>query len=522
MTKGQRPLSGDFIQMDGGQDNLPFSEFLRELKIRMQLVFRKQQTSDIFTIRRGIPAGVLTDVMELNPLSVSIPVEYGGRGGHIEEILAMLAAASYESLALSLTLGINSGLFLQPLAKYAPEAAKVTIFNRFLNDSCMGGLMITEPDFGTDALNMQTMFTSDGDSYHIRGTKHWAGLTGFANYWLLTAREMAGNGELKRDIDFFICDVAQPGQQIVVDEFFDNLGLHQIPYGRNLIDVHIPASHRLVPKTTGIKLLLDLLHRSRLHFPGMALGFIQRMMDEAFDHCRQRRAGGQQLIQFDQVQQRLARLQASFTIASAMCAYSSHKAGLEHDLSASGMVANSMKSFVTDLMQEAAQSLVQVTGARAYRFSHIGGSGIVDSRPFQIFEGSNDMLYAQVAEGLVKRMKKAGERNLFGFLSHYRHTEHAAKELEDLLQFNLISALSQRKLVELGKVMSRIVSMDMVIGLYARRFRQDLIDNTLIELRHEIAGLLGSFNSSDAPRMVDDYRENSDWFTLFYQEAIHS
>ena len=514
MTRGKKSSAGEFSHSTGTNEQVPFREFLAELKIRMQKVFRDQAETDRLSLPRGIPAGVLQDIMGLNPLSVCIPHEFGGRGGHIDEILAMLSAASYESLALSLTLGINSGLFIQPVVKYARENVKGAIFSRFMSDRNMGGLMITEPGFGTDALSMQTQFMNQGDHYHIRGTKHWAGLTGSADYWLLTAREMAGNGELKRDIDFFICDTTLPGQQIIVEELFDNLGLHQIPYGRNLIDVHIPASHRLIPKTTGINLLLDLLHRSRLHFPGMALGFIHRMTDEAFDHCRQRWAGGQALIRYDQVQQRLARLQALFTIASAMCSYSSHKAGLEHDLSASGMVANSIKSFVTDLMQEAAQSLVQLSGAKAYRFSHIGGRGIIDSRPFQIFEGSNDMLYAQVGEGLVKRMKKAGIRNLFRFLRQYRHTEHASGDLKDLLQFNLITPMNQRKLVELGKVMSRIVSMDMVIALGEKGFSQYLVDNAVVEIRHEIAGLLGSFNNKDAPPIVDDYSLRSSWFDL--------
>ncbi len=514
MPTGRKPSAGELHHPQVAEEQAPYHLVLNELKATMHKVFRTPRETDRLTLPRGIPEGVLNEIMALNPLSVSIPVEFGGRGGRIDEILAMLSAASYESLALSLTLGINSGLFIQPVAKYAKEEVKGEIFNRFMNHRNMGGLMITEPDFGTDALNMQTRFTDHHGHFHLQGTKHWAGLTGAADFWLLAAREMAPGGELKRDIDFFICDTARPGQKIVVDELFDNLGLHQIPYGRNRIDVLIPASHRLVPKTTGIKLLLDLLHRSRLHFPGMALGFIQRMMDEAFEHCRQRSVGGQNLIEYDQVQQRLARLQASFTIASAMCAHSSLKAGLEHDLSASGMVANSMKSYVTDLMQEAAQSLVQLTGARAYRFNHIGGTGIVDSRPFQIFEGSNDMLYAQVAEGLVKRMKKAREHHLLSFLRHYRHTEHAANELQDLLPFSFNSQLSQRKLVELGKVITRIISMDMVISLSDKGFRQDLIDNALVELRHEISGLLGSFHMMSTPEIVDDYKDGSSWFYL--------
>ena len=45
----------------------------------------------------------------------------------------------------------------------------------------MGGLMITEPDFGSDALNMQTSNVKEGSNYHIKGTKHWQGLTGMAD-----------------------------------------------------------------------------------------------------------------------------------------------------------------------------------------------------------------------------------------------------------------------------------------------------------------------------------------------------
>lgn len=496
------------------QTHVPFDRYLEEFSTTVHRVFTEAEPADRSLLQRGIPKGVLTSVMDLNPLVVCIPEEYGGRGGRISEILALLSAASYESLALSLTLGINSGLFIQPVVKYAREEVRGPILERFMKHRSMGGLMITEPDFGSDALNMQTRFSEKDTHYHIRGMKHWAGLTGSANYWLLTARGESAGGELRRDIDFFICDVAQPGQEIVVEELFDNLGLHQIPYGRNRIDVRVPLSHRLVPKTTGIKLLLDLLHRSRLHFPGMALGFIRRMMDEAFAHCMERNVGGQKLHGFDQVQQRLSRLQAAFTTASAMCAYSSQKAGVEHDLSGSGMVANAMKSFVTDLMQESAQSLVQLTGARAYRFSHIGGTGIIDSRPFQIFEGSNDMLYAQVGEGLVKRMKQAGEPNLARFMRHYRHTEHAAAEMADLLRFSLNMQMAQRKMVELGQIVSRVIAADMVMALGSRGFSHDLIASTLSELRHEIAGLLGSFVSRDEGRMIADCAGETSWFNL--------
>ena len=151
---------------------------------------------------------------------------------------------------------------------------------------------------GSDALNMQTSFTEKNGNYHIKGKKHWAGLTGWADFWLLTARQKTPSGDLKRDIDFFVADMNAPGQQIKVEEFFDNLGLYMIPYGRNHIDVSVPGIHKLQPHTTGVKMMLDLLHRSRMQFPGLGMGFIQRMLDEAITHCKQRFVGGEKSVPF--------------------------------------------------------------------------------------------------------------------------------------------------------------------------------------------------------------------------------
>ncbi len=489
-----------------------FETFLKNLKTRMKNVFHLRSNVDQMALTRGMPPFVMREIMTAGPLSVGIPVEYGGRGGKPEETIALLAAASYESLSLSLTLGINLALFLQPVTKYAHEDVKKSIFDRFLNQQNMGGLMITEPGFGSDALNMQSSYNQHDSGYHVRGTKHWAGLTGWAEYWLLTARERSKTGELKRDIDFFICDVNNPEQQIIVEEFYQNLGLYQIPYGRNKVDVKIPHNQKLVPETTGIKMLLDILHRSRMQFPGMAMGFIKRLMDECIEHSRNRQIGGKSLSDFDQVQQRLSKLQASYTICSAMCVNSSEKIHLAQDLSANGFEANSIKSVVTDLMQDAAQSATQLFGATAYKLNHIAGRSLIDSRPFQIFEGSNDILYAQISESFVKMMKKAGEWNIFQFMTNFNLTSKSAYFLKNILNFRLDNNLKQRKMVELGQIIGRIVSHEMVIKLGEKGFRTELINNALEMLRQEITTLISGFKYYNQVQVVENYEESGSWF----------
>lgn len=491
--------------------NDSFSEFLRDFEETLKHLFHEKEDINQLSLERGLPPEVMDEIMAKVPLAVAIPKEYGGRGSIVKECLGILSAASYESLSLSLTFGINIALFLEPVAKYAQEEVKKGIFGRFLNQQNMGGLMITEPDYGSDALNMKTAYTETESGYKIKGTKHWQGLTGMADYWLIASRKQLDNGDLTRDIDFFICDVTQEKQKIVVEELYDNAGLYMIPYGLNTLDLEVPSNFKLQPETTGIKMMLDILHRSRLQFPGMGMGFITRMLDEAIVHCKNRIVGSGNLLSMDQIQYQLSRIQSAYTICSAMCARSSNISGIEHNLATEGLEANSMKAVVTDLMHESSQLLVQVSGANGYKISHIGGRGIMDSRPFQIFEGSNEMLYSQIAEIVTRSMRKQKQSHLFDFLKSFKLTSEASEFFKNEISFNLNSVLSQRKLVDLGRILGRIVCVGYVLELEYKGFNKELVENCIATVRHEVSSLVNSFQFDSITGVIEDYAEDSSW-----------
>ncbi len=466
------------------------------------------------SVQRGIPPMLIRDVLKCNPLQVFIKEQHGGLGANVNECLGMLEASSYEALPLSLMMGINGALFIQPVTRYAEEEVKKQILGRFVNEQTMGGLMITEPDYGSDALHMQTGYVKEEREYLVKGTKHWAGLTGWADYWLLTAREKKADGTLARDIDFFIHDSRNPG--VTVEEYFDNLGLYMLPYGRNKIDANVPEEHRLVSSSTGIKLMLDMLHRSRLQFPGMAMGFLRRILDDTLEHVTTRNVGGRCLFQYDQVKERVSRIQAWFTSCSAMCAYTSEHAPISKDLSGEDIPANSIKSVVTDMMQDASQSFLQLVGAKGYRLNHLAGRGIIDSRPFQIFEGSNDILYQQIAESVLKKMKKARVSSLYDYLKEYELTDRASEYLKSYTDFSINPSLIQRKQVALGKMLGYTVSLNMVIQLGERGFNSELIQNTIAILITDIRKFLMAINENDSTIPVEQLDEASNWFGFVY------
>ncbi|MFC2110949.1 acyl-CoA dehydrogenase family protein [Bacteroidota bacterium] len=499
--------------MSASQDiqQLPYNEFLNNFKRTLKSVFYERDNIEKFIQRRGFPAIVLRDIMANKPLSVVIPKEYGGRGTNVREVLGLIDAAAYESLPLALTFGINVALFLEPVAKYAQDDVKKGIFDRFLNMQNMGGLMITEPDYGSDALNMQTSNVKVGSNYHIKGIKHWQGLTGMADYWLIASRQKFESGDLGRDLDYFICDVQQKGQRIIVEEYYNNMGLYPIPYGKNIIDIQVPEQFKLIPETTGLKLMMDLLHRSRFQFPAMGIGFVRRMMDEAIKHTNTRIVGGKPLIALDQVQHLISKIQSAFTICSAMCARSSGFSSIDNDLSGSGVEANSMKAYVSDLMQASAQTLTQLCGANAYKAESIGLRGIVDSRPFRIFEGSNHMLYTQISEMVLKTMITKKTMNFSKFLANFEITKKASEHFKSILNFTLDTKIPQRKMVDLGKIISRLVSANHVVELGENGFRQDLVSNSIENIKHEVSTLVSSFKFQTNITPIEEYKESGNW-----------
>lgn len=444
-----------------------------------------------------------------HPLAAFVPAVHGGRGQQTAECLSVLEELAYTSLPLSLIAGINGALFLQPLSRYATEEVQADVYHNVINRGALGGLMITEPDFGSDALNMQTAFRRTGESYRLQGTKHWGGLTGHADYWLITARELTDEGRLGRNINFFVWDRSLGG--IEVSEYYDSLGLAEIPYGRNEIDTTVPASRRLEPLSSGVRMLLDVLHRSRLQFPGMAMGFLRRILEEARAHVTRRTVGGRPLAQYDQVTDRIAEIEAAYTTCSAMCAYTSAEAPIDRDCSSLALPANAIKSLVTDMMQEAAQSLLQLTGAAGYRRDQFAGRAIVDCRPFQIFEGSNDILYEQVAETVIKGMQRSGAAKVSEYLGELEIGRKAADRVRDLFDFSIDGSLPQRKAVSLGQALARTIGLHMVVALGERGFSRDLVERTAGVLRRSVARCLGGFHAELRTPFVHEYRADAHW-----------
>jgi len=446
-----------------------------------------------------------------DPFRIFVDKKYGGFGGDVKDGLKLLSLASYDSLQLTLVYGINWALFIQPLQKYGKEAIKNEILNKVCTEKKLGGLMITEPDYGSDALNMKTQHKNMGDHYHLKGKKHWGGLTGIADYWVLTSREVKSDGNLGRDIDFFVSDSSKENQKISVPEYYNTGGLEIITYGLNHLDLSLPTEQIFTPKSTGIKMMLDCLHRSRINFAGMGMGYIHRLMDEALAHCQERKIGNKQLIEYDKAKERLTGIQSAFTINSAMCYFASKTTQIENDLSGMGVEANCVKTLLTDIMQESAQSLVQLKGGNGYNKDNIAGRAIMDSRPFQIFEGSNDILYMQIGEAVIKKMTKAKTDNFKKFVSDECPAIAHEPCLVLMEKIILPKKGDQNNLHTLGEIYAALFSLNLLTAFELTGFNPDLIIQAKFSLAKRIKTKVTKINDPLIAELIQDYRQNADW-----------
>ncbi|MFA6109385.1 MAG: acyl-CoA dehydrogenase [Candidatus Latescibacterota bacterium] len=358
--------------------------------------------SHFSAVDRHTPYGddLLREFLLLGPLHYFIPTALGGRCDRTESYLELVESTSYWSVPLGLTLGIAGSLFLRPLAKFARPEVRDPVLREFLDSPALGGIMITEPTGGTDIFALRTAYTEEGGRLHLQGTKCWAGLTGKAGHWLVAARLQRGD-QLTKRLNLIYVPLASPG--VAVHAYFDALGLRPIPYGETRYDgTVVPSSHLVSsPGQTGLRVIYDTLFRTRLGMPAIAAGLCRRLTHEAGLRLEQRSSFGITLARYDQVRFRMETLQGLYELNHRLWRFGGAWMNAHDEVTTDYTLVNAAKVVSSEAMQAAADSALQLFASAAYKGNHLVGRAFVDSRPFQIFEGANDVLDENTYEAIL-------------------------------------------------------------------------------------------------------------------------
>jgi acyl-CoA dehydrogenase len=297
-------------------------------------------------------------------VGIVIPEKYGGGGmGMFEMILAMETLTSEScGLAGEWFLCLTSVFGGLSVLKHGNELQKDNYLPRICKgmEFCLG---LTEPDAGSNTLNIQTAAVETGDEYVINGRKTLISGADRAKGMLLVTRTTPLEKAPKRTLGLSLFLVDMPNQAVEVTP----IEKHGINYSKTcdvyITDLRVPRENLLGEKDKGWYLVLDTLNPERMSFSAAAAGLGLLAIKKAVEHAKQRKVFGAPIGSYQALQFPLAEAKAKIEAARLL----NYKAAWLYDRGLPcGAEANMAKVVAVEAGIQAVYHAMQTFGGYGY------------------------------------------------------------------------------------------------------------------------------------------------------------
>lgn len=318
-------------------------------------------------------------------------------------------ALDVRSLAIArATLAYHSGLADFAFAMQGLGSGAISLFGtarqraQYLSQVASGqsiaAFAMTEPATGSDAANISTTATRDGDDYVINGEKTYISNGQIADVITLFAR--TGEADGARGISAFILPGGTPGLEVA--ERIHAIAPH--PLARlTLTDVRLPASAMLGLPGEGFKVAMQTLTLFRVTVGAAALGFARRALDEAIAFSTSRKLGDATLADNAVTQANLAEMALAIDASAlliARAAWAQDKPEIAGD--DNRRAAAMAKLHATEAAQKVIDMAVQLHGGVGVTKGAVVESLYREIRALRIYEGASEVQRVIIARDLLK------------------------------------------------------------------------------------------------------------------------
>jgi alkylation response protein AidB-like acyl-CoA dehydrogenase len=205
-------------------------------------------------------------------------------------------------------LSVHSGLHCLTLLQWATEEQKKRWLPKLASGERVGGFGLTEPNAGSDAINIQTHARKDGDSYVLNGEKTWISLADYADQFLVIAR-LQEPGDKARHAAFIV-ERNTPG--FSSRPIKGKLGVRAGNTGQIFFDnLRVGAENRIGEDGDGFKVAMSALDHGRYTVASGAVGIIVACLEASTEYARSRKVSGEEIGRKQLVQQMIAHMAAS-------------------------------------------------------------------------------------------------------------------------------------------------------------------------------------------------------------------
>ena len=303
---------------------------------------------------------------ELGVLGITVPEKFGGSG-----MDAVAAVIVHEELAaadpgFTLAYLAHSMLFVNNFYQNASDAQRV----RYLADACsgakIGGMCMSEPSVGTDVLGTKTTATRKGDVYVLNGAKMWItngalNETELGDIFLVYART---GDKGTRALSLFLVEKGFPGFKLG-QKLKDKLGMRASTTAELVFDgCEVPVANRIGNEGDAVQHMMRNLEIERLTLAAMSLGIARRSIEIMNRYASERRAFGQPIREFGQIQSHIATSYASWMAGRSYVYQTAAHLNLEnggHRIDSDGV-----KLFCSTMGKQVADRAIQVLGGYGY------------------------------------------------------------------------------------------------------------------------------------------------------------
>jgi alkylation response protein AidB-like acyl-CoA dehydrogenase len=251
---------------------------------------------------------MLEKMAEVGILAVSIPEKFGGSGTDYISLGLVCEELERADSTARVVMSVHSGLHALTILQWGTEEQKSRWLPKLASGDRIGAFGLTEPNAGSDAINLSTRAKRDGDSYVLNGEKTWISLADYADGFLVIARlEDAPEG-------------TAPYVALIVDRTLSGfsskplkgkLGVRAGNTGQIFFDsVRVPLENRLGEEGDGFKVAMSALDHGRYTVAAGAVGIVDACLDACVKYANERSVGGEVIGKKQLVQQMIANMVA--------------------------------------------------------------------------------------------------------------------------------------------------------------------------------------------------------------------
>jgi alkylation response protein AidB-like acyl-CoA dehydrogenase len=320
-----------------------------------------------------------------------VPEELDGCGLDIYTYMLMLEELARADMSTALILSVHNSLAVKPLVDHGTDDQKERYLEALAFGEMLGAFALTEPGAGSDAASLVTTAERDGEDYILDGTKVWVTNGALAGLFLTFARAKGG-------ITAFLIEKETPGLKIGYRE--KTLGLRGAPCNTLYLDkARVPAANRLGEEGQGLKIAFQALALSRLGMGALALGGLERALEEAVQFSIEHIQFGVPIAQKQAIQNYIANAKAQIEALRSLVTHTAWLADTGQDIGTQAAIA---KLFGARAATQVTDKMLQVHGGYGYMKEYAIERYYRDCRALEIIEGTSQIQQFIIARDIYR------------------------------------------------------------------------------------------------------------------------